>query len=114
MSKCDNCEVRKVYAKLFDMHWFDESDCPVNCKEDDEAELPSAIRKKMEQTDFSTTLSKIIADSNISVRELERKSGVSREAIRRWLTGTVSARIELAECVLNVLGYRLEVVKCRP
>ena len=64
--------------------------------------------------DFSTTLSKAIADSNLSIRELEHKSGVSREAIRRWLNGTVSARIELAECVLNVLGYKLEVVKCRP
>ena len=65
-------------------------------------------------TEFSITLSRIITDSNISVRELERKSGVSREAIRRWMTGTVSARIELAECVLDVLGYKLEVVKCRP
>lgn len=66
----------------------------------------------MTNTEFSTTLSKIIADSNISVRELERKSGVSREAIRRWIYGRASARIELAECVLEVLGYKLEVVKC--
>lgn len=66
----------------------------------------------MTNTEFSTTLSKIIADSNISVRELERKSGVSREAIRRWIYGRTSARIELAECVLDVLGYKLEVVKC--
>ena len=65
-------------------------------------------------TEFSITLSRLISDSNISIRELERKSGVSREAIRRWMTGTVSARIELAECVLNVLGYKLEVTKCRP
>lgn len=36
VSKCDNCEVRKVYAKLFDMHWMGEDDCPVECKEDDE------------------------------------------------------------------------------
>ena len=35
MSKCDNCEVRKVYAKLFDMHWMGEDDCPVECKEED-------------------------------------------------------------------------------
>ena len=27
---CDNCEVRKGYAKTFDMH-FDKSDCPVEC-----------------------------------------------------------------------------------
>lgn len=38
MSKCDNCEVRKVYAKLFDMHWLGEDDCPVVCKEDNEDE----------------------------------------------------------------------------
>ena len=30
-------------------------------------------------TEFSTTLSQIIADSDISIRELSRKSGVSRE-----------------------------------
>ena len=63
-------------------------------------------------TEFSKTLSQLIADSNISVRELERKSGVSREAIRRWMYGTVSGRVELVEYVLAVLGYRLEVVKC--
>ena len=64
-------------------------------------------------TEFSITLSRIIADSNISIRELERKSGVSREAIRRWINGMASPRIELAECVLDVLGYKLEVTPCR-
>ena len=63
-------------------------------------------------SEFSTTLSQIIADSDISIRELSRKSGVSREAIRKWKYGTVSGRIELVEYVLAVLGYRLEVVKC--
>ena len=63
-------------------------------------------------TEFSTALSQIIADSDISIRELSRKSGVSREAIRRWKYGTVSGRVELVEYVLAVLGYKLEVVKC--
>ena len=63
-------------------------------------------------TEFSTTLSQIIADSDISIRELSRKSGVSREAISKWKYGTVSGRVELVEYVLAVLGYKLEVVKC--
>lgn len=66
----------------------------------------------MTNTEFSTALGQLIADNGISMRELERKSEVSREAIRRWIYGRASARIELAECVLEVLGYKLEVVKC--
>lgn len=27
---CKDCELRKYYAKAFDMH-FDEKDCPCNC-----------------------------------------------------------------------------------
>ena len=67
---------------------------------------------KCENCDFGSALGRLISDSGISMRELERKSGVSREAIRRWIYGRTSARIELAECVLEVLGYKLEVVKC--
>ena len=66
----------------------------------------------MTNTEFSTALGQLIADNGISMRALERKSGVSREAIRRWIYGRASARIELVECVLEVLGYKLEVVKC--
>ena len=67
---------------------------------------------KLTDNEFGTALGQLIADNGISMRELERKSGVSREAIRRWIYGRTSARIELAECVLEVLGYKLEVVKC--
>lgn len=39
MSKCDNCELRKWYAKKFDLHWLGEDDCPYECdKEDDKDE----------------------------------------------------------------------------
>ena len=31
MGKCDNCELRKWYAKKFDLHWLDEYDCPYEC-----------------------------------------------------------------------------------
>ena len=67
---------------------------------------------KLTDNEFGSSLGQLIADNGISMRELERKSGVSREAIRRWIYGRASARIELAECVLEVLGYKLEVVKC--
>lgn len=33
MSKCDNCKVKKFYAKRFDLHWFGEDDCPYECNE---------------------------------------------------------------------------------
>lgn len=66
----------------------------------------------MTNTEFSSSLGQLIADNGISMRELERKSGVSREAIRRWIYGRASARIELAECVLDVLDYKLEVTPC--
>lgn len=38
MSKCDDCNIRQFYAKAFDLHWFDEEDCPYECecKEEDE------------------------------------------------------------------------------
>ena len=67
---------------------------------------------KLTDNEFGTLLAQLIKDNGISMRALERKSGVSREAIRRWIYGRTSARIELAECVLEVLGYQLEVVKC--
>lgn len=32
MSKCDNCYLRKEFARGFDIHWFGEDDCPYeNC-----------------------------------------------------------------------------------
>ena len=30
---CDECSARKIYAKLFDMHFYDGEDCPYNCEE---------------------------------------------------------------------------------
>lgn len=35
MSKCDNCQVRRLYARLFDLHWMGEDDCPVECREEE-------------------------------------------------------------------------------
>ena len=69
---------------------------------------------RMEQTEFSAALSKIISESTLSIRELSRKSGVSREAIRRWMNGTVSGRLELVEYVLEVLGYKIIAVPNKP
>lgn len=31
MSKCDNCEVKKWYARVVDYHIFGEEDCPYVC-----------------------------------------------------------------------------------
>ena len=34
-SKCDNCTIKKFYAKNLDIHWFGEVDCPFDkCTED--------------------------------------------------------------------------------
>lgn len=32
MSKCDNCEVKKWYARVVDYHIFNEDDCPYVCE----------------------------------------------------------------------------------
>lgn len=28
MNKCDNCEIRRLMARAFDLHWMGEDDCP--------------------------------------------------------------------------------------
>lgn len=38
MSKCDNCGIKKWYARVVDYHIFDESDCPYICKTVEEIE----------------------------------------------------------------------------
>ncbi len=38
MSKCDNCEVKKWYARNVDYHIFSEEDCPYVCDKKEEAE----------------------------------------------------------------------------
>lgn len=35
MSKCDNCEIRKWYARVVD-YIFDENDCPYVCDKKEE------------------------------------------------------------------------------
>ena len=36
MSKCDNCELRKEMARVFDFHWLGKDDCPYSghCEEE--------------------------------------------------------------------------------
>lgn len=31
MKDCENCELRKAIAIVFDLHWLDEEDCPMDC-----------------------------------------------------------------------------------
>ena len=31
MTDCEFCEVREYIAKVFDLHWLDEVDCPFVC-----------------------------------------------------------------------------------
>lgn len=28
---CENCDIRKDYARRFDLHWHGEDDCPYVC-----------------------------------------------------------------------------------
>lgn len=37
MSKCDNCEIKKWYARVVDYHIFDEVDCPYVCDKKEDA-----------------------------------------------------------------------------
>ena len=36
MKDCENCDVRKMIARAFDCHWFDDEDCPMECPYDGE------------------------------------------------------------------------------
>lgn len=36
MNKCEQCEIRKVIAKAFDLHWMNEDDCPMQCPKEKE------------------------------------------------------------------------------
>ena len=65
----------------------------------------------MTSQEFGRVFRKIVAEQNIPVRELERRSGVSRGSITRWLHMDASPRLEFAGYVLDVLGYKFEVVK---
>ena len=29
MDKCDSCLAKSFFATVFDLHWFDEDDCPL-------------------------------------------------------------------------------------
>lgn len=33
---CNGCEIRKAYAKAWDLHWMDGDDCPYVCPKYDE------------------------------------------------------------------------------
>ena len=42
VSKCENCEIRKYFARAFDMHWLGEDDCPYECEVKDKKEYEQA------------------------------------------------------------------------
>ena len=33
---CNGCEVKKYFARAWDLHWHDGDDCPYECPEYDE------------------------------------------------------------------------------
>lgn len=47
--------------------------------------------------------------SEMIVRDISAKSGVTVESMRRWRLGVVSPNIADFEAVLNVLGYELKL-----
>lgn len=34
LKDCANCELRKGIARIFDLHWLDQYDCPFTCPEE--------------------------------------------------------------------------------
>lgn len=65
----------------------------------------------MTDKDFTHILRKLVADHGISYTVLAQKAGVSSTAVLSWANGIHSARLDLAIATLDVLGYKLEVVK---
>ena len=67
----------------------------------------------MNRLTVSRILRRLIVESNMTYAELSEKSGVSAKTISHWLHSEYAPSIESAECVLNVLGYKFDVVKCQ-
>lgn len=38
-NKCDTCEIKKSYARAFDMHWLGKDDCPYECQYEHEEKM---------------------------------------------------------------------------
>lgn len=50
-----------------------------------------------------------ILQSNMSLGQIAKKSGLSKSTIKHWLSGRNNMTIENAQCVLSVFGKELRV-----
>ena len=67
------------------------------------------LRIMTEITDIHELLKKSILDSNLSIAEISRKSGIEVSTIRRWVHDIHTASIDNAQCVLSVIGKELTI-----
>lgn len=65
----------------------------------------------MTNNELTVFLQSAIESSGMEIRQISKKSGVSEEAIRAWKRGATSPRVQMLIWVLDVIGYKLEVVK---
>ena len=59
----------------------------------------------------SEKMAEILIRTRCPMAQIAQKSGVSETSLRNWAKGTINPSLDMAEWVLNALGYRLEVVK---
>lgn len=63
--------------------------------------------------DLRETLVKLIEHSDMSIREIGVRSGVSREAIQGWINKGATPNIDNAQWVLQALGMELTITKAK-
>ncbi|MEO1815278.1 MAG: helix-turn-helix transcriptional regulator [Acetobacterium sp.] len=56
-------------------------------------------------------ISSLRETQDLSLRDLEKMSGISNTAIHKWEKGISVPRVDGLQMVLEALGYKLQVVK---
>ena len=68
-----------------------------------------SMKKKQNSQAITEALKQSIANTNVSLREIERKTGVKHQSIMKFIRGEQSLRLDLADRLAAYFG--LKVVK---
>jgi transcriptional regulator with XRE-family HTH domain len=64
----------------------------------------------MQKPKWADIIQQLQAEAGISQREIARRSGICRSALRRALSGDVSPTLDVLEKVLDVFGYDIDAI----